>query len=134
MRSDGLSLTRAAKQVHTTPETVRKYVGQALVQTAGGRYAATPSDRLTRRVWFFTGSGKVEVTVRGSKPASRVARYMAAVDQYLRTGDTDVLDEFRGQTIRARNVTYPFLTDLAVLDRLAHAGEVSFERLYVLRG
>ena len=93
----------------------------------------TPSIFVPATAPKITKSGKVEVAVRGSRPASRVARYMAAVDQYLRTGNTNALDEFRGQTIRARNVTYHFLTDLPALDRLAHAGEVSFERLYVLR-
>jgi hypothetical protein len=133
MRSDGLSLTRATRLVRTTPRTVRKYVGGTLKKKSSGRYAATSSDRLTRHVWLLTKDGKVEIAVRGSRPASRVARYMAAINQYLLTGETEALDKFRGQTIRTRNVTYHFLTDLGVLDRLAHAGEVSFERLYVLR-
>ena len=133
MRSEGLSLTRAARQSHTTPTTVRKYVGSAVRQTRSGRYVATPSDRLTRRVWFLTKGGKVEVAVRGSRPASRIARYMAAVDRYLRTGNTDTLAEFRGQSIRAGNRTYVFLTNTAALDRLAQVGEVSFERLYTRR-
>ena len=133
MRSDGLSLTRAARRAHTTPETIRKHVGRALVRTARGRYAASPSDRFTRHVWFLTPDGKVEVAVRGSRPAERVARYMAAVDRYLRTGDTDALAEFQGQGIRARNQTFLFLTDTDALDRLANAGEVSFERLYARR-
>ncbi len=133
MRSEGLSLTRAAREARTTPATVRKYVGSAVRQTRGGRYVATPSDRLTRRVWFLTKAGKVEVAVRGSRPASRVARYMAAVDRYLQTGETDALAEFRGQSIRSGNRTYVFLTNTAALDRLAKAGEVSFERLYTRR-
>ncbi len=108
MRSEGLSLTRAARQSHTTPATVRKYVGSAVRQTRGGRYVATPSDRLTRRVWFLTKAGKVEVAVRGSRPASRVARYMAAVDRYLRTGETSDLDR-GGQYVNL---------ELRILDRL----------------
>ena len=133
MRSDGLSLTRAARLAHTTPETVRKHVGRTLIRSPGGRYAATPSDRLTRYVWVLTKDGKKEVAVRGSRQASRVARYMAAVDRYLKTGETDALAEFRGQGIRSRNQFHPFLTDTRALDRLALAGEVSFERLYTRR-
>ena len=71
MRSKGDSLTRAAREAHTTPETVRKYVGSALLRSKSGRYAPTTSDRLTRRVWFLTKTGKVEVPVRGSRAASR---------------------------------------------------------------
>ena len=117
----------------TTPKTVRKYVGRAVTRTSRGRYVATPSDRLTRRIWLLTKRGKIEIAVRGSRPASRVARYMAAVDQYLRSGRTDALQEFQGKTIRAGKVTHRFVTDTTTLDRLAFADEVSFERLYVLR-
>ena len=133
MRTDGESLTRAAREAHTTPETVHRYVGTALVRTRRGRWAATPSDRLTRHVWMFTKDGKVEVAIRGSRQASRVARYMAAVDGYLKKGDTDALAKFEGQGVRSRNQTYLFLTDTEALERLAKAGEVSFERLYTRR-
>ena len=75
----------------------------------------------------------MEIAVRGSRPAERVARHMAAVDRYLRTGDTEALAEFHGQGVRSRNESRPFLTDTNVLDRLAQAGEVSFERLYARR-
>jgi len=133
MRTDGLSLTRAAREVHTTPETVHRYVGSTLFRTRRGTWAATPSDRLTRRVWFLTPQGKVEVAVRSSRTASRIARYMAAVDQYLRGDGTDALQEFVGKSIRSRGASIVFLTDPRTLDHLAHADEVSFERLYVLR-
>jgi hypothetical protein len=127
----GLSLTQAAPRAHTTPKAVLKHVPSALIRLPNGRYAATPSDRLTRRVWFFIPTRKVEVAVRGSRPASRVARYMAAVDRYLKKGETDALAEFEGQGIRSGNKTYPFLTDTRILDQLAHGGEVSLEDLYV---
>jgi hypothetical protein len=133
MRSKGDSLTRAAREAHTTPETVRKYVGQTLIRSKSGRYAATSSDRLTRRVWFLTTTGKVEVSVRGSRAASRVAQHSAAVHEFLKTGDSRSLDAFQGQAIRSRNQTHFFLTDTEALERLANAGEVSFERLYVRR-
>ena len=133
MRTEGLSLTCAAQVARTTPRTVRKYVGQALRRTSGGRYVPTPTDRLTRLVWHLTSRGKVEIAVRGSRPASLEARYMAAVDRFLRTGETDAIREFQGQTIRAGKQTHRFVTDPVTLERLAHAGEVSFERLYTRR-
>ena len=133
MRSKGFSLTRATREAHTTPKTARKNVGRVLIRSKSGRYATTTSDRLTRHVWFLTKKGKVEVAVRGSRPASRVAQHSAAVHQFLKTGDSGPLDAFQGQAIRSRNKTYFFLTDSEALERLANAGEVSFERLYVLR-
>jgi len=134
IRSDGLSLTRAAKEAHTTPRTMRKHLGQALIKTAGGRYAATPSDRLTRHIRFLTKDGIVGIRVRGSKAASRVARHWAAVKHYLPTGETEALAEFRGRSIRAGGVTYPFITDPETLEWIDAAGETSFERLYTQRG
>jgi hypothetical protein len=133
MRSKGFSLTRAAREAHTTRETTRKHVGQALTRSKSGRYAATASDRLTRRIWFLAQTGKVEVAVRGSRAASRVAEHSAAVHQYLKTGDSRLLDAFQGQAIRSRNQIHFFLTDTEVLEQLANAGEVSFERLYSRR-
>jgi len=134
MRSDGLSLTRATRVAGTTPATARKYVGSALKRTPSGRWAPTRSDRLTRYIRMLTKDGVEEVRVRGSNPASRVARHMAAVDRYLRSGEIEALAEFHGQSIQAGRVTYPFITDEATLERLHAAGEVSFERLYTLRG
>jgi len=133
MRSEGLSLTRAAQAAHTTPATVRRFVGSAVTRQRNGRYAAKPSDRLTRHVWFLTRDGPVEVALRGSRPAERVASYMAAVDRYLKTGDTDGLAAFEGRSVRSRNQAHLFLTDTEAIDRLANAGEVSFDRLYSRR-
>jgi transposase-like protein len=133
MRSEGLSLTAAARKAGTTPATVRKHVRNALRRTQGGRYLATPSDRLVRHLWLLTPKGVVEVAVRGSRQAELVASYMAAVDWYLRRGDASRLAAFRGKGIRSGDRFFPFLTDTAALDKLARAGEVSFERLYTRR-
>jgi hypothetical protein len=134
VRRDGCSLTEAAQRARTTLATVRKYASPALVRSPGGRYAATPSDRLTRHIRFLTKDGIAKVRVRGSKPASRVARHWAAVKHYLLTGETEALAEFRGRSIRAGGVTYPFITDPKTLERIDAAGETSFERLYTQRG
>jgi hypothetical protein len=131
MRTSGVSLTQAARLWQTTPATVRRYVGGALRPDVGGRYRASASDRLSRRLEFLTAAGPVPITVRGSKAASQVARYWAAVQRYVLTGQTDALNAFRNQTIRAGKLTYRFLTDAATLKALGHAHELSFDRLYV---
>jgi len=132
MREEDKSLTQAAWEAQTTPRTVRKYVAPALRKTPAGRYAPTRSDRLQRPLRFLTPDGVVSLNVRGSRAASEIARYGAAVDRYLRTGLTDALGEYRGKTLRVGRATYPFVTDARTLDRLANAGQVSFEDLYVL--
>jgi len=134
MRREGLSLTRAARHAWTTPETVRKYAGRALVKTASGRYAATRSDRLTRRIPILTKDGIARIQVRNSNTASRVGRYMAAVNHYLLHGEAEALAEFHGGSIQANGVTYPFITDPAMIERLHDAGATSFDRFYAPRG
>lgn len=133
MRAEGNSLTRAARRSHTTPETIRRYAKSALRRNRKGRYVVTPSDRITRRVWFLTPKGKIELSVQSSRAASRIARHMNAVEHFFLTGDSGPLDLFRGHFIRTRNRTHFFLTDTEVLEQLANADEISFDDLYARR-
>ena len=120
MRRDGLSLSRAAKQAGTTPNAVRRHAGQAL-ERRGRRYRARAYDRLVREMHFLTGQGLVVLPVRDSRSASKIARYMGALDHYLRTGDDHRLSRLRGQGVWVEKRFYPFITDLDLLDRLASA-------------
>ena len=130
----GRSLRAAAKDAHTTPETIRRYVPNALHRGRSGLYLARPTDGYERTLYMLTAQGKLAITVRGSRIASRIADYWVAVDHFLKNGKTDLLRKFRGQSIRASKVAYPFITNPNTLRRLGYAGEVSFEDLYALRG
>jgi len=130
----GRSLRVAAKEAHTTAQTIRRYLPRALDQIAGGRYVAKAFDGYERTLYMLTAQGKIAVTVRGSRAASRIAQYWVAVDHFLKTGKTNLLYSFRGQSVRAGKVAYPFITNPNTLRRLGYAGEVSFEDLYALRG
>jgi len=130
----GLSLRKAAKETHTTAETVRRYVPRALDRMSSGRYAAKAIDSYERTLYMLTERGKVAVTVRGSRAASKIANYWVAVDEFLRTGRTDRLRAFRGESVRAGKEKYAFITNVNMLRRLGYAGEVSFETLYLNRG
>src|SRR4051812_8797348 len=132
MRADRLSLREASRQAGTTPRTVQRHVGKALKRGHDGRYGATKFDRIPRTLRFVTSRGLTDLTVRDSRTASQIGRYMAAVHTYLTTGDRRALRQFRGKNIRAGKVAYPFITDGKTLERLAFAGEVSFEDLYAL--
>jgi len=85
---------------------------------------------MIRHLRFLTPEGQIVVTVRSPKIASLIARYSAAVEHYLRTGETDRLKKFRGKSIRVGKKKYEFVTDPKTLRRLAAVGEVSFEDLY----
>jgi hypothetical protein len=134
MRSSGLSLREAAHAAGTTPATVKKHAPRALSRIEGDGYVATKSDRYARTLRFLTEGGKIEVTVHDSRQASLIAKYWDAAIYYLETGRSDRLAPFENLSISDGTTTHRFVTDLRLLRRLGHAGEVAFEDLYAIRG
>jgi hypothetical protein len=132
MRSRKLSLAEAARVAGTTPRTMQRRVGRALKQGTDGRYTPTKWDRIPRTMKFLTENGMVDLVLRDSRQAVAIATHIAAVNRFLRTGDTKVLKPFRGKSIRVGKVDYRFITHSTTLERLAYAGEVEFEDLYAL--
>jgi len=127
----GVSLTRAARSTHISPSTVRRVAASTLTKGSRGRYEVRPSDRLTRLVHLPTEDGRAEVSVRGSRQATIVAKYWNAVHKHLATGDSRDLLQFDGVTLTdARGKRVRLLTDRAALDRLGNAGVLSFESIY----
>ncbi len=129
MRREGLSLSAATTRARGARRTTLKYGREALRKRAG-RYRVLPTDRYEAWMQFPTEKGAVALPIRGARARGRLSRFWAAVDRYLTTGDASRLRPFRGRAIHIGGVRYPFLTDLTTLDRLANAGEVSFESLY----
>lgn len=128
MRTSRLSLSAAARASGTTPRTVRRYASPALVQT-GRRTAAAPTDRLYRRMTVLSTDGRMEVDVRSSAQASRIAAHYNAIDFYLRTGDTRPLKRFASVTVGGRRLE----TNLDQVERWARAGELSIDDIYPTR-
>ncbi len=124
MRRTGSSLTPAAKEEHIDPRTVRKYLRTEL----RGKSRATRADRRRRDMLLPTTIGNAPVTVRGSKQASQLGRYMSAVSKYLRTGDVDGLVEFEGQSIAG----HVLITDPDLLSSLAQAGALTLDEIYAV--
>jgi molybdenum-dependent DNA-binding transcriptional regulator ModE len=119
----GSSLSQAARENGVTVRTVQRYVGRALVQDRrGGRIRAAKSDRLVRYLQIPGQNGPMEIKVRGSKTASEVAKYKAAVNRFLR-GDRNALADWHGkkiagiELITAENT----LKNLAVKDLLPYS-------------
>jgi hypothetical protein len=75
-----------------------------------------------------TTVGNAPIVVRGSKQASLLGRYMAAVGEYLRTGNTNVLNEFEGQSVGGQAL----ITDPDTLSVLAQAGALTLDEIYAL--
>jgi len=128
MRRTGETLTAAAREEHIDPRTVRKYLENELKGLTEGRIQPTKADRRRRDMLIPTSLGPIPVAIHGSEAASRHGRYMSAVGKYLRTGDSDVLDEFEGQSIAG----HPLITDPDVLNSLAQAGALQLDSIYAL--
>ena len=110
---------------------MQRHVGTAL-KKKDGRFAATKWDRIPRTMRFLTENGVVDLIFCDSRIASEIARYMSAVDRFLKTGDRGPLSAFRGKAVRSGKTAYSYVTNGNTLERLAYAGEVSFEDLYAL--
>jgi len=128
MRRNGDTLTSAAREEHIDPRTVRKHVGVELKRLAEGHIQPTKVDRRKRKMLIPTDQGTTPVVVRGSRQATLLGRYMSAVGQYLRTGDTEKLAEFEGRSVGG----YDLITDPETLNVLAESGSLQLEAIYAL--
>jgi hypothetical protein len=126
MRKRGESLSQAARAEHSTPRTVKKFVGEQLRRSASGRYSPTSSDRLKREINVFGANGYEPVTVSTSKQAQLASGHLIAVNRFLRTGDTEHLKPFRGKRIAGVGL----LTDPKRLREFAEADLVKLDGLY----
>lgn len=130
MRRLEMPLTAAAREAGTTPETVRRLAGPALVRVRD-RWSARPRDRLERRVLLYDPKGSFHVMVGSSAAATRIAEYHNAVRWYLETGDPSRLKPFAGKYVTdVEGKRHPFLTDPDAIRRLARAGSFGFESIY----
>lgn len=130
MRTEGLSLKKAAKASGTTVNAVKRHAGSGIEKSTTGRYQAKSSDRISRALLFPTESGLVSLNIRDSRSASRLSTYWTAVRDYIAHGKTGDLRKFRGKTIRVENREYTFVTDPEALNRLYDAGELTFDDIY----
>jgi len=118
----GDPLSRAARDNGVTIRTIKRYLGSELVQDRpGGRIRATKSDRLVRYLQIPGPDGPRDITVRGSKAASKFAKYKAAINRLLR-GDRNAMAPWHGKKIAGIElITDPkILTEQARKDLLPY--------------
>lgn len=131
MRSEKMSLTKASQEFGLNPRLVHALAGSALRKTKNGRYVARASDKLLRVLVIPSPQGLQEVGVKGSDIAAKIAEYSAAVQKYLRTGDSSFLKKFkRMKLLDEKGQRIKLVTDLTKLQQLGSAGVLSFESLY----
>lgn len=126
MRNRDLSLSAAAREANTTPNTVLKWTGTELAEKRGGRRVVTKADRLYRTMRVVSTEGMVDVEVRGSRQSRRIAQHMNAVKQFLATGDDEALRRFAGVKVAGVQLE----TDPERIEEMGRVHELSFEDIY----
>lgn len=124
-RREGIALAAAAQRAGVSPETVAWWAGDTVTRTAGS-HRVSAGDRLFRPMYVYSGGQSVAVDVRGSRAATKVGQYHAAVQRYLNTGDASRLTKFQGVKVGGVELE----ADLDVLDELARRGAFDFESIY----
>lgn len=131
MLSRGQSLTKTSREFGLDPKVVKALAGPALRKKKNGRYVARANDKLLRILVIPGRQGLREIAVKGSGVASKIGEYSAAVQHYLRTGDSSPLKRFkRMKLVDEKGKRIKLITDLTELKRLGSAGVLSFESIY----
>jgi hypothetical protein len=131
MRSHGVSLSQAAREIGISRRKVIDLSGSALKKQANGRYAARTFDRLLRVLVIPSRGGLTEIAVRDSRTASKLGEYSAAVQRFIQTGDQSKLRQFKKLKLKDTSGNpIKFLTDPKAIMRLGNAGVLSFESIY----
>ena len=127
----GATFAGACRELDRDPRTVQRLAKRALRKLRNGRWAVKGTERLLRVLQKLTPEGRQQIGIRDSRQASMLGDYWHAIDLYRDTGDSSKVLTFRGKyVIDADGERFPFLTDLAEIDRLGSAGVLSFESLY----
>lgn len=122
-----LTLTEAAKREGTTPEAV-VWFGERSVTKSQGRWRVSVADRLLRQMYVYSDGQIVDVSVRGSRKASELARYFNAVRLFREEGDDTALQYFEGRSVAG----HVYETDLDTLEEMARRDVLSIEDVYSL--
>lgn len=131
MRAHRVSLREASREFGLDPRVVSRLGKSALRKRSNGQYVAKPADNFLRLLAIPTPNGVREVAIRGSKQATQLGKYWAAVQKYLQTGNASALARFhRTRIADASGKNIPLILDTTVLDQLGSAGVLSFESLY----
>jgi len=132
MRTQGVTLATASKQVGVSPKLVANLAKSAFKQKQNGRYIAKASDRLLRILVIPTKTGLQEIAVNDSRQASLVGEFWNSLNRFLDpSADASGLAKFRTKSIRtASGKRIKLLTEPNEIMRQAHFGNLRFEALY----
>jgi hypothetical protein len=122
----------AAKSAGVSPERFRRFLKEnSLAERQGRSWVIT--DRRPRRMTVITERQVKNLTIADPEQLSLNGRHLAAVQQFLRSNDIELLRPFEGRAvIDAKGRPHPLETDPNTLHRLASAGSEVFHEIYRL--
>jgi hypothetical protein len=125
----GSSLRAAAAQYRVAQERLREYLkGNTEASRKNGKWVI--ADRRVR-VFPFYSDGRVVTAQMSLEETSFAGRYMQAVKQFLRSGDSQFLKPFAGKGVRdTKGKFYPFEFEENILYELDHRDEAVIPEQY----
>jgi len=89
---NGQSLSKVSRELHTTSETVIKHTNA--FKKVKGKWIAKSQDRISRIMSIYENGKQQWIEIKDSRIASRIGKYNSAVNEFLRTGNEDILKQF----------------------------------------
>lgn len=126
----GKSLKDAAREIRVSPERLRNQAkARGAIRKNKGRW--TVVTRLSKEMLIYSNGEAYPITLDKPKEASKVGRYMSAVNKLMRSNDPTPLNPFKGKhATDYRSKKHVFETDPNALYRLAASGSETFEQVY----
>jgi len=118
---NGQSLSKASKELHIKPETVIKNTN-AFIKSKG-KWIAKSQDKISRVMGIYENGQQKWIEIKDSRIASRIGKYNSAVNQFLRTGNEDILKQFIKPFKDNKGNLHFFETDPDKLNEIAESQE-----------
>jgi len=118
---NGQSLSKVSRELHTTSETVIKHTNA--FKKVNGKWIAKTQDRISRVMSIYEKGKEEWIEIRDSRTASKIGKYNSAVNEFLRTGNKDVLKPFKKPFKDANGKQHHFETDPDKLYEIAKSQE-----------
>jgi len=126
---NGQSLSKASKELQIKPETVIKHTNGFI--KSKGKWIARFQDRISRVMSIYENGKQQWIEIRDSRTASRIGKYNSAVNQFLRTGNEDILKQFIKPFKDSKGNLHFFETDPDKLNEIAESlEEPEFYEIY----
>lgn len=90
---NGESLTKVSKELHIEPKTVVKNTNA--FKKVRGKWIAKSQDRISRVMSIYENGKQSWIEIKDSRIASKIGKYNSAVNEFLRTGNINVLKPFK---------------------------------------